>query len=57
MVYDYYQKSSRQAVSNATFERVVSRFGREICLELLEVCGYTTFLTTLLNVTQTKLRK
>jgi hypothetical protein len=34
---------------------MVNRFGREICLELVEVCGYTLFLTTVINVTRTRL--
>jgi hypothetical protein len=42
-------------VRSATFERMVNRFGREICLELVEVCGYTLLLTTIVNVTQVQL--
>jgi 4-carboxymuconolactone decarboxylase len=56
MVYDYCTELTRTGrVRSATFERVVNRFGREICLELVEVCGYTVFLTTIINVTQTRL--
>lgn len=44
-------------VRNVTFEALASRVGREICLELVHVCGYTAFLTTVLNVTQTTLSR
>src|SRR5437773_1669171 len=50
MVYDYCTELTRTGrVRSATFDRVVNRFGREICLELVKVCGYTLFLTTLIN--------
>jgi 4-carboxymuconolactone decarboxylase len=56
MVYDYCTELVRTSrVTSATFDRAVNRFGREICLELVEVCGYTLFLTTIINVTQTRL--
>jgi 4-carboxymuconolactone decarboxylase len=42
-------------VKSGTFDRAVNRFGREICLELVHVCGYTLFLVTVINVTQTRL--
>jgi 4-carboxymuconolactone decarboxylase len=42
-------------VKSGTFDRAANRFGREICLELVHVCGYTFFLTTVINVTQTRL--
>lgn len=54
MVYDYCTEVTKTGhVRSATYDRVMNRFGREICLELVEVCGFTAFLTTLLNVTQT----
>ncbi|HSW17705.1 MAG TPA: carboxymuconolactone decarboxylase family protein, partial [Ramlibacter sp.] len=53
MVYDYCSELMRTGrVSTANFERLFNRFGREICLELVGVCGYTTYLATILNVTQ-----
>ena len=56
MVYDYCTELIRTGrVRNATFDRAANRFGREICLELVKVCGYTLFLTTVINVTQTRL--
>jgi 4-carboxymuconolactone decarboxylase len=55
IVYDYCTELARTGrVRSATFDRAVKRFGREICLELVKVCGYTLFLTALLNVTQTR---
>jgi len=55
MVYDYCTELTRTGrVRSATFDRAVNRFGREICLELVKVCGYTLFLTTLINVSQTR---
>jgi 4-carboxymuconolactone decarboxylase len=58
MVYDFCTEVTRFGrVKSATFDRVMSRFGREICLELVEVCGYTLFLTTVINVTQTPLQE
>jgi 4-carboxymuconolactone decarboxylase len=56
MVYDYCTELTTMGrVRSATFERMVNRFGREICLELVEVCGYTLLLTTIVNVTQVQL--
>jgi 4-carboxymuconolactone decarboxylase len=56
MVYDYCTELTTMGrLRSATFERMVNRFGREICLELVEVCGYTLLLTTLVNVTQVQL--
>jgi 4-carboxymuconolactone decarboxylase len=53
MVYDYCTELTKTGrVRSATFDRVASRFGREICLELVKVCGYTLFMTTVINVTQ-----
>lgn len=40
-------------VQGATFDRLAGRLGREIALELVAVCGYTRFITNVLNVTQT----
>ncbi len=58
LVYDYCTELMKTGrVKSATFERAVNLFGREICLELVKVCGYTAFLTTVLNVTQTTFPK
>lgn len=56
LVYDYCTELMKTGrVSNAIFDRAAKRLGREICLELVKVCSYTFFLTTLLNVTQSRL--
>jgi len=55
LVYDYCMELTRRSrVSNVNFERLAQRLGREICLELVAVCGYTLFVTNLIGVTQTR---
>jgi 4-carboxymuconolactone decarboxylase len=55
LVYDYsYQVIHTGRVKSATFDLAMARFGREVCLELVEVCGFTAFLTTILHVTQSR---
>jgi len=54
MVYDYCTELHKTgAVGDANFDRVQKRFGNEICLELVSVCGYFALLAMVLNVTET----
>ncbi len=54
LVFDYCTElAATGRVRGATFDRLTAQVGREICLELVAVCGYTRFLTNVLNVTQT----
>lgn len=39
-------------VKNALFDRAVQLLGREQCLEVVEVCGFTAFMSKVMNVTQ-----
>jgi 4-carboxymuconolactone decarboxylase len=58
MVYDFCDEiHTTGRVKNVTFNRMESRFNREICLELVVVCGYTAFSSMVHNVTQTALPK
>jgi 4-carboxymuconolactone decarboxylase len=58
MIYDFCaQIHTTGRVKNVTFNRVESRFNREVCLELVIVCGYTAFSAMVHNVTQTPLPK
>ncbi|MDF0546015.1 hypothetical protein PX699_27010 [Sphingobium sp. H39-3-25] len=45
---------STSRVSNVTFDKMVNRFDREICLELTTIISNTTLLTMMLNVTGTR---
>lgn len=52
LVHDFCFELSRTGrVKNATFDRTAARFGKEICLELVAVCGFTAMQTTMLNIT------
>jgi hypothetical protein len=54
MVYDFCAEiHTTGRVKNVTFNRLESRFNREICLELVVVCGYTAFSAMVHNVAQT----
>lgn len=54
LVYDYSSQVIQTGrVKSATFDRAMAKFGREVCLELVEVCGFTAFLMSILQVTQT----
>jgi 4-carboxymuconolactone decarboxylase len=56
MIYDYCTELTRTGgVKDATFGPVAERFGREICLELVALCGYYALLAMVANVVETKL--
>lgn len=38
-------------VTNACFDRTCAAFGREICLELIKICGFTIYFKNLANIT------
>jgi 4-carboxymuconolactone decarboxylase len=39
-------------VRNSTYDRVVNHFNREICMELVVICGFTNYLAMLINITK-----
>jgi 4-carboxymuconolactone decarboxylase len=52
MIHDFCFELSRAGrVKNVTFQKAAGRFGKEICLELVAVCGFTAMQTTMLNIT------
>jgi 4-carboxymuconolactone decarboxylase len=58
MVFDFCtQLVNTGRVKNATFDPLARRLGREVCLELVVLCGYTAFATLLQNVTEGPLAK
>lgn len=40
------------SVKNVTFNRVVERFGREICMELVVLCGHIALTKMFINITE-----
>ncbi|MEK1932968.1 MAG: hypothetical protein AAAC47_24965, partial [Pararhizobium sp.] len=55
IIYDFVaQLSATGRVTENTFNTVLGRFDREICIELIVICGFTAFMTTLLNITESR---
>ncbi|MBB3014162.1 hypothetical protein [Cupriavidus alkaliphilus] len=53
MVYEYCMELTRSGrVKGVTYDKLSARLGAEICLELVAVCGYASFLTMVINVTE-----
>lgn len=42
--------ASTGRVSNACFDKACGAFGREVCLELVKICGFTIFINNLTNI-------
>lgn len=42
-------------VNTSCFETLAAQVGKEVCLELVVLCGYVLFLSRLMNITQTGL--
>jgi 4-carboxymuconolactone decarboxylase len=55
LVYEFSHEVTRTGrVRNVTFDALAARVGKEVCLELVVLCGYVLYLTSLFNITQTK---
>jgi hypothetical protein len=39
-------------VNNDCFDRACAAFGREICLELIKICGFTVYFNSVAHITQ-----
>lgn len=53
MVFEYCSELlTTGRVRNATYERVANHFNREICMELVAICGFTTYLAMIINITK-----
>ncbi|WP_042883254.1 hypothetical protein [Cupriavidus necator] len=53
MVYEYCMELTRSGrVKGVTYDKLAARLGAEICLELVAVCGYASFLSMVVNVTE-----
>jgi 4-carboxymuconolactone decarboxylase len=53
MVYEYCMELTRSGrVKGVTYDKLSARLGAEICLELVAVCGCASFLTMVINLTE-----
>jgi 4-carboxymuconolactone decarboxylase len=53
MVYEYcFELLDTGRVRNTTYERVANHFNREICMELVVICGFTNYLAMVINITK-----
>ncbi len=58
MIYEFCTElHQNQSVSDATYARVLARFGEQGIIDLTGVCGYYTFLAMVLNTARTALPK
>lgn len=54
IIYQYCNELvGRSSAKNATFDRAVKYFGREICMEFVVLCGHISLLTMFINITET----
>lgn len=53
MVHEFvFELITRGRVSNSCFDRTAQAFGREICLELVKIAGFTIFFNGLASITE-----
>ena|GEM_PF-87817 len=54
LVYDFCAElQANQSVSDATYQRAVTRFGEQGVIDMVGVCGYYTFLAMIMNTART----
>mgnify|MGYP003583371571 FL=1 len=58
VVYAFSSELARNGhVKNVTYDMLVSKLGRGAALELVGVCGYTSMLTNVINITQSSISR